>query len=343
MKKGQVTIKDIAKALNLSPSTVSRALKNHPEISDDTKKLVQKLAEEMEYQPNPIALSLKQRKTNTIGVVIPNIVHHFFSTIISGIEDITHQKGYNVIIAHSRESFQREVESIRTLINSRVDALFVSVSKETNQYEHLNSILKRNIPLIFFDRISPNIESHRVLIDDFKGAYKAVHHLIEIGCRKIVHLAGPEILLISQERKRGYLEALQDHQIAANADYIIQSDNREKGYQVTQSLIQNGQVPDGIFAVNDETAIGAMKAIKDAGLDIPGDVAVIGFENAPISQIVEPKLSTVEQPGFAMGQAAAEIFMQHSKDSKNPLPPQSRIFDPELIIRDSTAKRKAKA
>jgi LacI family transcriptional regulator len=341
MKNSQTTIKDIAKELNISPSTVSRALKNHPDISQETKKAVLELASTMDYQPNSIALSLRKSKSNTIGIIIPSIVHHFFSTIISGIEDVAHDKGYRVIIAQSNESFQKEVDNINTLVSSRVDGLFISVASQDSNYEHLNVLKKREIPLVFFDRASEEVEASKVLVDDYGGAFAATEHLIEQGCKNIVHLAGPNNLQITKNRQKGYEDALIKNQLPVNQAFIIQSDSLQKGYENISDLLKSGAKIDGIFTVNDNTAIGAIKALKEFGLKIPQDVAVIGFGDDPISEVVEPHLSSVSQAGFEMGQAAARLFFQQieKKERGESFSPISQVLNTKLVIRESSKRR----
>jgi len=200
MLKNQITIKDIAAELGISPSTVSRALKDHPDISEATKKAVKELAEKWDYQPNSIALSLRSQKSNIIGVIVPQLVHHFFSTIISGIEDVAYKAGYNVMICQSNERYEREVADINALVSSRAEGLLVSFSKETEKFDHLTKLQKKGIPLVFFDRISEDMDTHSVIVDDFGGSFKATEHLLGIGCQRIAHLAGPDNLLISQKK-----------------------------------------------------------------------------------------------------------------------------------------------
>ncbi len=340
MKTGQVTIKDIARELKISPSTVSRALKNHPDISQETKKAVMELANEMDYQPNIIALSLRKRKTNTIGLIIPKIVHHFFSTIISGIEDIAYAEGYNVIITQSDESYQREVDCVFTLVSSRVDGLFMSLSSETTDYEHLKVLNKRNIPVIFLDRSCDDIRASKVLIDDHDGAMLATEHLIQQGCKTIIHLAAPETMQIAKERRQGFVDALKKHNLPTSEQAIYYSDNLEAGYKVVKELLAKDFQFDGVFAVNDETAIGAMRALKEAGKRIPQDVAVVGFGDNPICEIVEPGLTSIRQPGFEMGQIAAQIFIKQAVlvDKKEEYETEIKILKTTLITRSSSSR-----
>jgi LacI family transcriptional regulator len=341
MKSGQITIKDIARELQISPSTVSRALKNHPDISQETKKAVMELANKLEYQPNSIALSLRKSKTNMLGIVVPRIVHHFFSSIISGIEDVAYDEGYNVIITQSNESYQREIDSVFTLVSSRVDGLLMSLSSETQTYEHLKAINKRNIPLVFFDRATDEALASQVLVDDHDGAFLATEHLIEQGCRQIVHLEGPEKLLISQNRLQGYKDALLKYDLPFQERLIIQADNFKTGYDSIKSLIQRGVAFDGVFTTNDDTAMGAMKAIKDCGKKIPSDVAVIGFGDDPYCNIAEPNLSSISQPGFEMGQTVARLFLDqlHKNENEEEFTPEIRILKTKLVVRESTMRK----
>ena len=225
MHSGQVTIKDIARELGISPSTVSKALKNHPEISKETRKKVNDLARKLNYKPNAIALSLRSSRTKTIGLVIPEIVHHFFSSVISGIEDVAYDAGYNVMIFQSNESFNREVIATTALLDARVEGILISLSRETRDYLHLQNILGNGVPLVMFDRVCDDIKTDKVTVDDFEGAYNAVSHLIRTVCRRIAHLAGPPGLNITELRKNGYLEALKDHKLEIDRDMLLYCDN----------------------------------------------------------------------------------------------------------------------
>lgn len=345
MKSNQITIKDIAKELKISPSTVSRALKDHPDISQETKKNVLELANRMDYQPNFIAWSLRKSKSNTIGVLIPNIVHHFFSTVISGIEDIAHDQGYHIIMMQTNESYHREMECIKAMMLNRVDGLLVSVSSETADYEHIKNLVRKNIPLVFFDRRSSEIEATSVEVDDYGGSFKAVEHLIETGCTHIIHLAGPEKLLISQRRKQGYLDALKKHHIYYDDSYVIESDNLKKSYATVTRLLKEGKIIDGIYTSNDNSAVGAMKAVKELGLHIPQDVSIIGFGDDPICQVIEPQLSSVCQSGYLMGQTATACLLQQMQileEEEECYIPINKTLDTKLMIRESTSKTKLK-
>ncbi len=344
MKYNQVTIKDIARELGISPSTVSRALKDHPDISPQTKKAVNELAEKLNYQPNIVALSLRQSKTNTLGVIIPELVHFFFSTVISGIEDVAYSAGYNVIITQSNESLQREKTDIKALFNSRVDGMLISVSRETNTFDHIEGILAKGVPMVFFDRVYENANSSMVIVDDLSGAKEATHHLIDQGCKRIAHLEGPPNLGITKQRLEGYIQALNDANIPINQELIVSCPlgTIEEGKSATEKLLKMSNPPDAIFATNDPAAMGAMQAIKEAGLKIPGDIAVVGFSNWFFSALLEPPLTSVDQPGFEMGQEAAKLLIRQiefkSKDNLDPVP-ERKILKTSLIVRDSSLKK----
>lgn len=343
MRSSQVTIKDIARELGISPSTVSRALKDHPDISMDTKKAVTKLAEELNYQPNTIALSLRHRKTNTIGVIIPEIVHFFFSTVISGIEDVAYSRGYSVIISQSNESYDREVIDTQALFNNRVDGMLISMSRETRDFSHFETVHRRGVPIVFFDRRCDAFNSSTVLVDDFNGGYQATEHLLQQGYRRIIHLAGPNNLDISKQRLMGYRKALEDFGLKFDESLIIQ-DDKATDEVVSKDLILNflkntDTLPDGIFASNDICALGSIKAIKEFGLKVPADIGVVGFSNWQFTSMTEPTISTISQPGFEMGQEAARLLIRdiEAKDDVT-LEPVYKTFKTELIVRGSSVR-----
>lgn len=347
MKYNQVTIKDIARELGISPSTVSRALKDHPDISPDTKKAVNELAEKLNYQPNIVALSLRQSKTNTIGVIIPEIVHFFFSTVISGIEDVAYSAGYNVILAQSNESQTREISDIKALFNSRVDGMLMSVSRETTNFDHIESMLAKGVPIVFFDRVYDTGQASKIIVDDFTGAKEATLHLIDQGCKRIAHIEGPPNLEISKQRLEGYKEALKEHNMPFNKELvaICPSGTIEEGKKATEKLLSLKNPPDAIFATNDPAAMGAMQAIKAKGLKMPDDVALVGFSNWFFSSLMDPPLSSVDQPGFEMGQEAAKLLIRQiekqEKDDED-ITPETKILKTRLIIRESSQKKKGR-
>lgn len=338
MKSNQITIKDIARELGISPSTVSRALKDHPDISQETKRLVNELAAKYNYKPNIIALSLRSQRSNVIGVVIPELVHFFFSSVISGIEEVANSHGYSVMISQSGEDFNREVATCDVFLNSIIDGLIVSVSKETNDYSHFKRFEDEGIPIVFFDRIIEEIHSDRVIIDDFDGAYQATEHLIIQGRRKIVHFSGPQNRLIGQNRLNGYLKAMRDNGVVIDEKLIIHCDTFQSALVETQKLIDSGVKFDSIFTVNDFTAAGVIKILTRNGIKIPQDVSVVGFGDDQTSMMVEPTLTTVSQPGYEMGKKAMEQLIRRITQTKQD-PPVTEILKTQLIVRESSKIR----
>jgi len=331
----QVTIKDIARQLGISPSTVSRALKNHPDISEETRKAVNKLADQLKYQPNAVALSLKQCRSKTIGVIIPEIVHYFFSSVISGIEDVAYDAGFTVIICQSNELYNREVSNTRALQAHRVDGVLVSVSKETRDAQHLHDLRNNGIPLVFFDRILPGFSADQVIVDDFEAAYRATRHLIEGGRKRILHFAGPQNLLIGQQRKDGFLKALAEAGLPVN-DSVIEADNFEKARVTVVELLKSGARFDGIFAVNDLTAVGAMQTIQKKGIKVPDDVAVVGFSDGSFSGITDPTLTSVDQHGYEMGSIATELLLKRINAADKNYSFETSVLQANLIVRGSS-------
>ncbi len=337
MRSQYITIKDIANELGFSVSTVSRALKNHPDISAETKRLVNELAERMHYTPNPIALSLKNRSSSMIGVLVPEIVHFFFSNVISGIESVAERNGYSLILVQSSEQLSKEVTAVANVMKGRVDGVIASVSTQTNTYEHFQKLLDEQIPLVFFDRIAENIDATHITVDDFGGAYEATKHLIEQGCKNIVHFAGPQNRRIFRARLDGYKKALEDGGLPFKPELAVVADAMDKGYQQVQQLLEQGITFDAIFAVNDFTAAGAMRALKKAKKAIPQDVAVVGFANESITLMLEPNLSSVNQSGFEMGQLAMEHLLKQIR-SEEKLPAEKIVLPATLVVRESSRK-----
>ena len=330
MTKHPITIKDLAKILGVSVSTVSRALKDHPDISVKTKKAVQELAKELQYRPNEIALSLKNRRSKIIGIIVPKLVHHFFSSVIAGVENIAYDAGYQVMIYNSGENF--EIFFLRTDFQLILDGLIISMSKETTDFTHFDKLDQYGIPVVFFDRV-PDLPVNKVIFDDFQGAFDAVNHLIEQGCKKIAHLSASAHLDIGRLRIAGYKAALAKHGIPFNSDLVVKCDTFEEAIPITENLIQTHTGLDGIFAVNDLTGIGATKAVRQSGLHVPEDVKVIGFTNEISSAVCAPSLSTVDQRGTEMGEEACKLLMESiDKDQ----PPQTKVVKANLILRKST-------
>jgi LacI family transcriptional regulator len=331
-----VTIKDIARELGVSPSTVSRALKDHPDISPATKAQVRELVEKLKYKPNAIALSLRSRKTNVISVIVPQIVHHFFSSVISGIEEVAQESGYNVMIFQSSERYEREVEITQAIEAHRAEGVLVSVSKTTKTFGHFKELVDKDFPIVFFDRVADELETDKVIVDDFAGAMNAVEYLIKTGCKRIAHLAAPQTLLIGYHRQRGYISALEKNGFKVDDDLIVQCDTIEDARKLVPDLMKLPHPPDGIFAVNDMTAVGCVNALKALGYKIPEDVSIIGFTDGLVSTVSDPPLTTISQHGFEIGKKAAEMLLYRINNRESDRKPYTEIIDTELIVRGTT-------
>ena len=337
--KTEITIHDLARKLNISASTVSRALNDNPRISQKTRDKIKAAALELGYQPNTIASNLRNRKSNTIGIVVPLINRHFFSSVISGVEDVAFAAGYNVVISQSNDEFDKEQRIVRSMFSNRVDGLIISIAMKTTQFEHLHLFAGKKIPLVFFDRIVPEINADRVVVDDFNGGYKVTKHLIEQGCKRIAHLTGPLNLQTYTDRKKGYTNALLDHGLPVDEELIIVNNlTRADGLMAIQQLLKLEKRPDAIFCGNDTTALSAILYLKEVGIKVPDEIAIVGFSNEPFSEVVTPSISTIRQPGFEMGQKAAQMLIKQIENKE-----RSEIFETvtmptELIIRESTMK-----
>lgn len=335
IKKTQITIKDIARALDISASTVSRALKNHPDISQDTKDAVNKYAKEFNYKPNTLALSLRMSKNNTIGVIVPEIVHYFFSSILSGIEQVANTEGFNVILCQSDENYDKEVRNTKALIATRVSGVLASLAKHTTNYDHFEEIIESDIPLVFFDRICIGLNTDRVVVDDYAGAFQAVEYLIQTGCKRIAFYSSPLHLEISKNRKNGYADALRKYGMQVDESLIKVCDTREEAIIITPEILDRPDRPDGFFAINDHCAAGILYACKLAKLRVPNDVAIMGFSDGELAKACDPMLSTVEQHGYEMGKHAAKLLI----DKINGVTQgqySNKIVKTNLIIRGTT-------
>ncbi len=335
MKPHPTSISDIARALGVSPSTVSRALKDHPDISEATRGRIKAFAKEMNYRPNALALGLRSQRSYTLGVIVPEIVHHFFSTLISGIEDLAYSKGYRVMICQSTEDYQREVLNIQALLDHRVDGLLVAFSKQTLDFSHFKTVLENQIPMVFLDRFCKEIETDRVVTDDFQGAKVATNHLIKRGCRKILHLAAPQNLHIGRERFEGYHQALIENELPLDDRLVLHCDTSAKLRALQDHLLVLAKDIDGVFAVNDFTAISMMQLLQEKGFEIPSRIAVAGFGDDPIATIVRPQLTTVQQKGYEMGKESARMLIQRLEKPETQTTPSTRVFPASLKIRES--------
>ncbi len=330
------TIIDIAKKLKISASTVSRALNDHPDIKKETKDLVKNTAKKLNYFPNPIARSLKNKRSNVIGVIVPEIKHDFFSSAISGIEEVAYHSGYIILVCQSNESYEREVVNTNALMQQRVAGLIVSISQNTRNGDHFKRLINTGTPLVFFDRACSDISANKVIIDDIKSAFNAVSYLIETGHKKIAHFSGPKVLEICEQRLKGYKNALKKANIPFDNKLIRFGGLHESdGYNSMDALLKENITPDSIFAVNDPVAIGAFQRIKEAGLKIPEDIAIVGFSNNKITSLVEPSITTVDQPSFEMGKKAAEILIEMIENEETMKTKKTIVLKTKLIIRNS--------
>lgn len=335
MKKAHITIKDIAKDLNISPSTVSRALNNNPDISKETRKMVQDYAQMHKYKPNALAMILRTNQSNIIGVIVPELANHFFSSVLSGIEMIAEDHHYSVIICQSMEDYSKEIKNIQTLIKTRVSGVLISQSKTTIGYEHFQELIDNDIPVVFFDRICTGIDASKVVVDDYSGTLGAVEHLIKTGCKRIAFFGAPPHLEITKNRKNGYLDALRKYHLPVDDNLIFVADTKQLGYAQAMELLKSDNKPDGFMAMNDYTASGILVAAKELKLRIPEDISICGFSNSNISQDTDPMLTTVDQHPQMVGKEAINLLLgkisnPDNKERKN------RIIKTSLIIRQTT-------
>ncbi|MBC7904041.1 MAG: LacI family DNA-binding transcriptional regulator [Gemmatimonadaceae bacterium] len=344
MKFEAVTIKDIAKALGISTSTVSRALRDSHEISAETKQLVLECAEKLNYRPNPIALSLKERRSRSIGVVVCEIANSFFSQVINGIESIAYDKGYNVIISQSHESYEREVMDLSYLASRSVDGLLISLSTETNDISHLKAFHEKGLPIVFFDRITEGFDTHTVILDNYRGAYEATEHLIHNGYRKIAAIANSEFLSITIERLAGYRDALLANGIKPTESFIkhcfyggmVFSEIEE----AVNKLMTLKQKPDAILTTSDKLTSGCLKTLHRRGMKVPDEIALVGFSNSDIAELLNPSLTVIRQPALEMGKASIELLLQLIESKREVKQFEKRVLTPELVIGESSRPRK---
>ena len=334
----RATITDIARELHISPSTVSRALNHHPAINSQTREAVLALAKKLHYQPNILALSLLKKKTNTIGIIVPEITSYFFSSVIGGVQDLLAPHKTNMIIGQSNESLEEEKTLVEKFMSIRVDGFLVSPSRETKDYGHLQVLKDSNIPLVIFDRDCEGLEVDKVFVDEYNGAFQAVEHLIHTGCKRIAHIAGSAALSTARHRLAAYKDALAKHQLPVLEEYIVESNGftPEAGIDPTKQLLALPNPPDAIFTINDGVAVGAMYVIKEAGISIPDEISVIGFDDEPYSCYFKPSLSTVWQPTYELGMLSARILMKRVNAENEGFTPKVEKLFPELIVRGSS-------
>lgn len=339
----KITIYDIAKKLNTTAATVSRALNNNPRISDATRKLVMETAASMGYKQNKLALALKSGKSNLVGVIVPYIDRSFFASIIRGIEEALNPQGYNVIICQTHEKEDKEIDTINTLLNAQVDGILMSVSKASTGTDHFKYILSEKVPLVFFDRRKDVRGVSSVTIDDFEGGYEATKHLIEQGCKKIAHLSGDWSLEIYKNRFDGYKQALIDHGLTFNENYLLHvKSDTDAGRNAVDTLMMLSEKPDAIFSSSDFVALGAIQRLQELGIKLPDDFCVVGFSNEPFTQFMELSISSVDQAPHEMGKMAAKVFLDQLTGVGKVKIEQKVELTPQLIIRKSSSKSKIK-
>lgn len=335
MSKPQITIKDIARELGVSPSTVSRALKNNPDISQETRDLIHKYAKEHNYKPNALALNLRTSRSNTIGVIVPQLIHHFFSCVLSGIEETAAKAGYNILIAQSNERYDQEVKIVHSFLAGRVCGVITSLAKDTSNYDHYLELIENNIPIVFYDRICPNINTGRVVVDDYAGSFAAVEYMIQTGCKRIFFYSADIHLEISKNRKNGYLDAMRKYKIPVDDSMIKLCDTREYAIAITPDILEKEDRPDGFFAINDETASGILYACKLMGFRVPEEISICGFTDGAIAQNTDPKLTTVEQHGEEVGKSAIHLLIDKIENEESNKS-SNKIVRTNLVVRGTT-------
>ncbi len=338
--KKKYTIHEIAKELNTTSSTVSRALQNNPRISAKMRKAVQELAELHNYQPDFRASSLAKGYGKTIGVLVPKIDRHFFSTVLSGIEEIAAADNYNVLVCQSFESYEKELDLVKNLMNGKIDGLIASISIETKQAPHFEKVVEKGLPLVFFDRVCETVNASKVVIDDYAGACMVMEHLIENGCRNIAHFAGPQHINVYRNRTRGFYDIMQKYNLEINKELVFNNViTRDTGCQAMQKIIASQNLPDAIFSSGDYSALGAILCAREAGVKVPDEIALTGFANEPWDSFFDPPLTSVDQHAFEIGKQSATILIQQIENDKSDFVPRTVTLSPELIIRKSSLKK----
>ncbi|WP_035560756.1 LacI family DNA-binding transcriptional regulator [Hymenobacter sp. IS2118] len=344
MANRRASITDLAKTLGLSPSTISRALSNHDDVSEATKLRVRQLADELHYKPNQLAAGLRRGRSNTVGILVPHITGDFFPKVVHGIATEAAKLGFNVMICQSNEDVRQEQLNIDLLLNAQVEGILVSVANTTDNFRHFEDVRQQNIPLVFFDRVMEDFQGSNVssvVFDDYQGAYQVVSHLIEQGCTRIAHFSGPLHLNINKYRHQAYLDALTAHGLPIDDDLMAFFElNQKNGAHAMRQLLKLRQRPDGVFSSNDLSAVGALQVVKAHRLRVPQDVAIVGFSNEMFTSLTEPMLSTVDQRSEQMGKAAVQLLQKMLKSGpKSQGPPKPIVLKPKLLIRESSQRR----
>jgi LacI family transcriptional regulator len=336
----EVTIYDIAERLKISATTVSRGLQDHPKISEKTKKKILAVAAEMGYRSNPFASSLRTKRGNIIGVIVPRLNSYFMSEVIAGIEKVVNEANYNLFISQSLETMQKEISNAKAMFNNRVEGLLVSLAYTTDNIDHFEPFITKNIPVIFFDRVQEHTKCPSIFIDNYKAAYQLTKHLIEQGCKRILHIGGSQLRNVYADRYNGYKKALEDHNLPFDDDLLIINDLSTQAGQDAGDLILKMEVkPDAVFVANDVCAVSCMQFLMDAGIRVPQDMAFAGFNNDPMSRVIKPNLTTIDYRGFEMGELAAKLLIGHLTDNADLKQTHSLILRSELIVRESSKRK----
>lgn len=336
--KSHISLKDLAKEIGVSISTVSRALNNHPDISPEMTLRIQKLAAELNYTPNPLAMGLLKQATRMIGVIVPDLVTHFYSSIISGIEDVAEERGYYILIASSNETLSKEIKSVENLLKTRVEGLIVCLSQETKNYDHFERLIKNDIPLVFFDRVCRCSEVSSVIVDNTKAATQITKHFFDNGFRRIAYISGPDHLNISIDRTNGYIKGLKSCGLEFDENLLVKCNmSAKEATKATAKLLKLPQRPDAIFGINDVVAFAAMKEIKRQGYRIPNDIGLVGFTDEFHATVVEPPLTSITHPTYEMGKAAANLFFEQIDLQR--ITTKQVILNTKLVERASSKKQ----
>ncbi|MCJ8165319.1 LacI family transcriptional regulator [Pontibacter sp. E15-1] len=335
-----ITIYDIAKGVGVSPTTVSRALNDHPAVNKKTKQRIYEIATQMGYRSNMFASNLRKQRTNTIGVIVPHLNSSFQSSVMAGMEKVATEAGYNLIISQSMGTAEKEIANAKTMFNSRVDGLLVSLATDTENIDHFEPFFKKGVPVLFYDRVAEHKQSTSIIIDNVQAAYRATTHLIEQGCQRIVHITGNLRINVYAHRLKGYKYALIDHDLPFNESLVIVNDlTEEAGIEAASQILAMEPRPDGVFVSNDFCAANCMNALKQAGLSIPGDIAIVGFNNEPITRVVEPALTTIDYPGYEMGEVAVRSLINYLDGLSDISITNTVTLRSELIVRGSSLRK----
>jgi LacI family transcriptional regulator len=341
MRKKRTTIYDIAAKLNITASSVSRALNDSNYVNENTKALILKTAAEMNYKRNILASNLRKGHSKTIGIVVPRINQNFFSNVIAGIEEATYERGYNLIICQSGESHAKEVKCVNALVNQQVDCIVISISADSHDYKHLKNVIEHGIQLIQFDRVVDELETLKVINDNEQASLEAVSHLIDQGYKRIALLEGPQNLDIFRQRKNGYLSALKKYNLPVIEELLVENTlTKELGAEATRKLLNLPEPPDAIFAsVSDFSALGVLEVATALGFKVPGQLGILGYSNEAFTELTSPSITTIDQFSVYMGKTVADLYFQEMENKDISVVPKTISIKPKLIIRASTLKK----